>query len=198
MNPNVARRLHNRAAADTDLGWIDAPVSGGVPAAREGTLIVFAGGKEVDIQRARIYFEVVSRRVMHMGPSGAGQLTKLCNQLIAGVNFMAIAETFALARRAGIDVEKLTDAFEGGFADSRPLQIFGPRMACHCFEPKQGGIDLMLKDLDTVQQIAREVGATTPISSLAAALYRSVGTRQDGDMEADISALIKIFEESPP
>ncbi|MFZ7112174.1 MAG: NAD-binding protein, partial [Desulfatiglandales bacterium] len=70
----------------------------------------------------------------------------------------------------------------------------GPRMAGHTFEPKQGGIDIMLKDLDLVQKVARKTGAGTPVSSLAAALYRSVGTRPDGDLTADISAIIKLYE----
>jgi 3-hydroxyisobutyrate dehydrogenase len=194
MDPYIAKKLHNSARLEASLGWIDAPVSGGVPAAEQGTLIIFAGGESNDIERARPFFETIAQRVMHMGPSGTGQLTKLCNQLIVGVSFLAIAESFALARRAGIDVNNLAAALEGGFADSRPLQLFGPRMARHSFEPKQGGIDLMLKDLDTIQKIAKEAGAATPVSSLATALYRMVGTLPDGDMAADISTLIKIYE----
>ena len=194
MDPEATVVLSERVRSEAGLGWIDAPVSGGVPAAEQGTLVIFAGGEADDIVRAQTFFEVISRRVTHMGPSGAGQLTKVCNQLIVGVNFLTIAETFALARRAGVDVERLTGALEGGFADSLPLQLFGPRMASHNFEPKQGGIDVMLKDLDTVQKIAQKVGAGTPLSSLAAALYRSVGTRTNGDLTADISALIKLYE----
>ena len=194
MDPSATAILCERVRSEAGIGWIDAPVSGGVPAAEQGGLIIFVGGDPEEINRARPFFEAVSRRFMHMGPSGAGQLTKVCNQLIVGVNFLAIAETFAMARRAGVDVEKLTAALEGGFADSRPLQLFGPRMASHTFEPKQGGIDVMLKDLDTVQKIAQQVGAATPVSSLAAALYRSFGTQSGSDMTADISALIKLYE----
>lgn len=193
-DPEGTERLADRVRSEAGLGWVDAPVSGGVPAAEQGTLIVFAGGRAEEIARARPFFDALSQRVTHMGPSGAGQLTKVCNQLIVAVNFLAIAETIALARRAGVDVGRLTDALEGGFADSRPLQIFGPRMAGHNFEPKQGGIDMMLKDLDMVQKVARKIGAGTPVSSLAAALYRSVGTRPDGDLTADISAIIKLYE----
>ena len=186
--------LSEQLFAEAGIGWIDAPVSGGVPAAEQGTLIIFAGGKAEEIARAQPFLEIISRRVTHMGPSGAGQYTKVCNQLIVGVNFLAIAETFALARRTGIDVARLTQALEGGFADSAPLQLFGMRMANHIFEPKRGGIDVMLKDLDTVQKIAQKVGAGTPLSSLAAALYRSLGTRPGGDLTEDISALIKLYE----
>lgn len=194
MDPYATKRLSSRVRSEAGLAWIDAPISGGVPAAEQGTLIIFAGGQAEDMNYARPFFDVISRRVMHMGPSGAGQFTKACNQLIVGINFLAIAESFALARRAGVEVERLTEALEGGFADSRPLQIFGPRMASHTFEPKHGGIDLMLKDLDTVQKIAQEVGAATPLSSFAAALYRSLGTRPGLDVTADISALIRLYE----
>lgn len=194
MDPDATAMLSEQVRAEAGLGWIDAPISGGVPAAEQGTLIVFAGGVAEEIARAQAFFKIISRRVTHMGPSGAGQSTKVCNQLIVGVNFLAIAETFALARRAGVDVGRLTQALEGGFADSRPLQLFGVRMASHTFQPKHGGIDVMLKDLDTVQKIAQKVGAGTPLSSLAAALYRSLGTRPDGDLTEDISALIKLYE----
>jgi 3-hydroxyisobutyrate dehydrogenase-like beta-hydroxyacid dehydrogenase len=196
MDPEATAVLAEQVRAEAGIGWIDAPISGGVPAAEKGTLIIFAGGKAEEIARAKIFLEAISRRVTHMGPSGAGQSTKLCNQLIVGVNFLAIAEAFALARRSGIDVGRLTQALEGGFADSSPLQLFGMRMANHIFEPKRGGIDVMLKDLDTVQKIAQKVGAGTPLSSLAAALYRSLGTRPDGDLTEDISALIKLYEPS--
>jgi len=194
MDPVVTVALSEQVRSEAGIGWIDVPVSGGVPAAEQGTLIIFAGGKAEEIARAQPFFEIISRRVTHMGSSGAGQYTKVCNQLIVGVNFLAIAETFALARRAGIDVTKLTQAMEGGFADSSPLQLFGMRMANHTFEPKRGGIDVMLKDLDTVQKIAQKVGAGTPLSSLAAALYRSLGTRPGVDLTEDISALIKLYE----
>jgi 3-hydroxyisobutyrate dehydrogenase len=116
MDPDATAALSEQLFAEAGIGWIDAPVSGGVPAAEQGTLIIFAGGKAEEIARAQPFLEIISRRVTHMGPSGAGQYTKVCNQLIVGVNFLAIAETFALARRTGIDVARLTQALEGGFA----------------------------------------------------------------------------------
>jgi 3-hydroxyisobutyrate dehydrogenase-like beta-hydroxyacid dehydrogenase len=129
-----------------------------------------------------------------MGTSGAGQMTKMCNQLIVSVTMLTIAETVAMARRAGVDVKQLTQALQGGFADSGPLQIFGPRMINHTFEPVLGEISIMLKDLDMVQQVARSVGASTPVSALASALYRSAGTRPNVNLTEDISALIKLYE----
>jgi 3-hydroxyisobutyrate dehydrogenase len=194
IDPEATKRIATKAREQGAIAWIDAPVSGGVAGAEQGTLSIFTGGDAADIERAKPYLDAVAGRVTHMGPSGAGQMTKMCNQLIVSVSLLTIAETIAMARRAGVDVEKLTQALQGGFADSKPLQIFGPRMINHTFEPLLGEISIMLKDLDMVQQVARSVGASTPLSALASALYRSAGTRSDVNLAEDISALIKLYE----
>jgi 3-hydroxyisobutyrate dehydrogenase len=194
IDPEATKRIATKAREQGAIAWIDAPVSGGVAGAEQGTLSIFTGGDAADIERAKPYLDAVAGRVTHMGPSGAGQMTKMCNQLIVSVSLLTIAETVAMARRAGVDVSKLTQALQGGFADSKPLQIFGPRMVNHTFEPLLGEISIMLKDLDMVQQVARTAGAATPVSALASALYRSAGTRPDIDLAEDISALIKLYE----
>jgi 3-hydroxyisobutyrate dehydrogenase len=198
IGPEVTVRLATELRERTGAAWVDAPVSGGVPGAEKGTLIVFAGGDAADIARAQPLFAAVAARVTEMGPSGAGQTTKVCNQMIVAVNVLTIAETFAFARRAGVAVENLAAALAGGFADSTPLQIFGPRMAAHRFEPRQSGIELMGKDLGLSQVLAGKLGAATPVSALCAALYQTIRQRPDIDYAADVSELVRVYEGDVP
>ncbi|MGX1097720.1 NAD(P)-dependent oxidoreductase [Amorphus sp. MBR-141] len=191
--PDDAREIAAELA-EHGIGWIDAPVSGGVPAAEKASLIVLAGGRDEDIEKARPLIERVSARMTHLGPSGSGQLAKLCNQMIVANNMMVMAETIAFGRRAGVDVAHLADALKGGFADSLPLQIFGPRMATHTHEPKLGGIGVMLKDLLMAEKAAAAVGAATPTSSRTIDLYRSVAERDGMSLDDDISALVDLFD----
>ncbi|MDQ0315982.1 NAD(P)-dependent oxidoreductase [Amorphus orientalis] len=177
------------------IDWIDAPVSGGVPAAEAGSLIVLAGGDAAAIERARPLIDRVSSRMTHLGPSGAGQLAKLCNQMIVANNMMVMAETLAFGRKAGVDVEQLAAALKGGFADSLPLQIFGPRMATHTYEPKLGGASVMLKDLKMAVAAAQAADAWTPTSERTIELYRSLGKKPGHSLDDDISSLITLFED---
>lgn len=193
--PGDAREIAAEMA-DHGITWIDAPVSGGAPAAEAGSLIVLAGGPDDGVERARPLIERVSSRLTHLGPSGAGQLAKLCNQMIVANNMLVIAETIAFGRKAGVDVTRLADALKGGFADSVPLQIFGPRMASHSFEPKLGAAGLMLKDLVLAVTAAHAAGAETPTSSHSIALYRSLEEKPGHSLNDDISALIHLFEDT--
>lgn len=191
--PDEAREIASELAAH-GIGWIDAPVSGGVPAAEKASLIVLAGGSEEHIAKARPLIEAVSARLTHLGPSGAGQLAKLCNQMIVANSMMVMAETIAFGRRAGVDVTHLADALKGGFADSMPFQIFGPRMAAHTYEPKLGGIGVMLKDLVMAEKAAADAGAATPTSSHTIGLYKSFAERTGMSLDDDISALVELFD----
>ena len=185
-----AARSFAERAAQQGADWVDAPVSGGVPAAVAGSLIVMAGGDAGAIARLEPLLSAVSQRVSHLGPSGCGQLMKLCNQMIVSCNVLVMAETIALARKAGIDVSRFADTLKGGFADSVPLQIFGPRMAAHRFEPRQTAIGLMKKDAGLAAQLAEEFGMDTPMLQRAVELY----ARGDIDADADVSRLIALHE----
>jgi 3-hydroxyisobutyrate dehydrogenase len=189
---NFARR-----AAGAGASWVDAPVSGGVAAAAAGSLIVFAGGLAEDIAALEPIFAAVATRVTLMGGSGAGQSAKICNQMIVSSNIMVLAETFAMARRAGIDVSALPAAFAGGFADSKPLQIFGPRMANHQFTPRLGAITLMAKDAGLAAVLARGNGASTPILDTVCKLYAGIGSHPLLDGANDLSCIIGLFEDLP-
>ncbi len=195
-SPQAAQALA-AAAAQHGMLWVDAPVSGGPPAAEAGTLTILAGGTDEAIAAAQPLLQGVASHITHLGPSGAGQMTKLCNQLIVASNVMAIAEAIALARKAGVDPARLAPALAGGFADSRPLQLFGPRMATHTFTPRLGAVELMEKDVMLAHSLAMSLGATTPVLGQVAALFVDMHEGRTIDPHGDLSQVIRLFEDTP-
>jgi 3-hydroxyisobutyrate dehydrogenase len=184
IHPDAARAIAARLKAANGMGWIDAPVSGGTKGAEEGTLAVMAGGDAADIERVRPYVLAMARRLTHMGPTGAGQTTKLCNQIISGCSMAVLAEATRLASNAGIDASKLPEALAGGFADSIPLQLFVPRMAQGIHTPPLGHIASILKDLDTVVEVAHDTSTPVPMTALAAQLFRMAKAARGADADA--------------
>jgi 3-hydroxyisobutyrate dehydrogenase len=184
IHPDAARAIAARLRLANGMGWIDAPVSGGTVGAEQGTLAVMAGGDAADVERARPYVLAMARRLTHMGPSGAGQMTKLCNQVIVGCAMAVLAEATRLATNAGIDATRLPEALAGGFADSIPLQLFVPRMAQGIHSPPLGHIATMLKDLDTVIDVARNTSSPVPMAGLAAQLFRLAKSARGADADA--------------
>jgi 3-hydroxyisobutyrate dehydrogenase len=184
IHPDAARAIAARLKAANDMGWIDAPVSGGTVGAEEGTLAVMAGGDAADIESVRPYVLAMARRLTHMGPTGAGQTTKLCNQVIVGCAMAVLAEATRLAVNAGIDAKRLPEALAGGFADSIPLQLFVPRMVQSIHSPPLGHIATMLKDLDTVIDVARNTSSPVPMAALAAQLFRLAKSARGADADA--------------
>jgi 3-hydroxyisobutyrate dehydrogenase len=180
--PASAREFANRLRTK-GIGTIDAPVSGGVPGAEKGTLAIMAGGRAEDIERARPVVMHLAQRFTRMGDAGAGQVTKLCNQIIVGSLFPVLAEAIRLAEAAGVDAKALPEALKGGFADSLPLQVFGARMAAREFEPPLGANDIMLKDLENAAAVAREFGVPLPMARTAAELYRLLQAQGRGDQD---------------
>jgi 3-hydroxyisobutyrate dehydrogenase len=184
IHPDAARSIAARLKSANGMGWIDAPVSGGTMGAEQGTLAVMAGGEASDIERVRPYVLMMARRLTHMGPIGAGQTTKLCNQIIVGCAMTVLAEATRLAVNAGIDAKRLPEALAGGFADSIPLQLFVPRMVQGIHSPPLGHIATMLKDLDTVIDVARDTSSPVPMSALAAQLFRLAKAARGADVDA--------------
>jgi len=184
IHPDAARDLAARLKAANGAGLIDAPVSGGTKGAEEGTLAIMAGGDAGDIQRVRPYVLAMARRFTHMGPTGAGQTTKLCNQVIVGCAMAVLAEATRLAVNAGIDANRLPEALSGGFADSIPLQLFVPRMAQGIHSPPLGHIATMLKDLDTVADVAQATSTPVPMASLAGQIFRLAKAARGADADA--------------
>jgi 3-hydroxyisobutyrate dehydrogenase len=187
--PASARDFAARMAK-AGIGMIDAPVSGGVPGAEKGTLAIMAGGRAADIERARPVVMQLAQRFTRMGDAGAGQVTKLCNQIIVGSLFPVIAEAIRLAEAAGVDAKLLPEALKGGFADSLPLQIFGARMAARQFEPPLGTNHIMLKDLENAAAVAKEFGVSLVMARAAADLYRLMETQGKG--EQDPAVLVEL------
>ena len=182
-----------RLRAATGCGWIDAPVSGGPPASGTGTLTIMAGGEPADIERARPLFVDISGRFTHMGPSGAGMVAKMLNQLIVGCGHAVMAEAVVLAEAAGIDAARLPDCLAGGHADGSLLQKLYPRMQRRDFAPL-GYARQLLKDLEMVHEYAAGLKAPTPMMSEALSLYRMLVHL--GHAELDTGAILKLYE--PP
>jgi 3-hydroxyisobutyrate dehydrogenase-like beta-hydroxyacid dehydrogenase len=191
IRPDATRRFAERLRAERGAGWIDAPVSGGVPGAEQGTLAIMAGGDAAEIERVRPVMAALSSRFTHMGPNGAGQTTKLCNQMIVGCNLAVIAEAVKLAQDSGVDAARLPDCLKGGFADSLPLQIFGRRMASGQYDPPLAASETMLKDLDTACDLARQTTTPMPMTSLASAIFRLL--KAHGHGKEDPAALLGLL-----
>jgi 3-hydroxyisobutyrate dehydrogenase len=193
IHPGAARDIATRLKAANGMRWIDAPVSGGTKGAEEGTLAVMAGGEAADIERVRPYVSAMARRLTHMGPTGAGQTTKLCNQVIVGCAMAVLAEATRLAVNAGIDAARLPEALAGGFADSIPLQLFVPRMVQGIHSPPLGHVATMLKDLDTVADVAQATSTPVPMASLAGQLFRLAKAARGANVDA-----LEIYKLSAP
>jgi len=171
--PASARDFAARLEAK-GMGLVDAPVSGGVAGAEQGTLAIMAGGRPEHIERVRPVVMHLAARFTRMGDSGAGQVAKLCNQAIVGSLVAVIAEAIRLAEAAGVDSKMLPEALKGGFADSAPLQIFGARMAARRFDPPLAAAATMLKDLQNAAAVAGEKQVWMPMVERALELYRAL------------------------
>lgn len=189
--PASAREFAARLE-EKGMGLVDAPVSGGVAGAEKGTLAIMAGGRAEHVERVRPVVMHLAQRFTRMGDAGAGQATKLCNQVIVGSLVAVIAEAIRLAEASGVDARRLPEALKGGFADSLPLQIFGARMAARSFEPSLGSSAIMLKDLENAAAVAKEKVVPLPMARTAAELYRLLAAQGKGDRE--ISTIVELLE----
>lgn len=189
--PPSATRAFAALAANANIGWIDAPVSGGVAGAIAGTLAVMAGGEAADVAAVTPVIGAYAARVTHMGTAGAGQTTKLCNQAIVTSTVAAIAEAVSLAQRSGIDAARLTQALAGGWADSVLLQTFVPRMT-QSGQPPIGALSTFQKDVDTIAAAAYETGTPMPVSGTVQQLLR-LGAAM-GLADADLSGFIDVLQ----
>ena len=172
IDPASTRRLAQSLRERTGMGFVDAPLSGGAPKALLGQLTVMAGGSEGDVARARAVMDSLCANYTRMGESGAGQTTKLVNQLLCAIGFQAVAEAVRLAEAGGVDASKLHTALGGGRADSQILHEFGPKMAARDFTPT-GRIDNMLKDLEAVQAFAQGERLPLPLAAAVSELHRA-------------------------
>jgi 2-hydroxy-3-oxopropionate reductase len=172
--------------------WVDAPVSGGQVGAEAGNLTIMAGGRAEDFRRALPVLQVVGERVTHMGDSGAGQVTKLANQLIVAQTIDAVAQALRLAELAGVDSARVREALLGGFAESRILQLHGDSMVRRDFRPG-GRSTLQLKDVRLIGELAESLGFESPTLSNCRAQWEKF-VHEMGGGELDHSGLFRMYE----
>ncbi|GGY97749.1 NAD(P)-dependent oxidoreductase [Pseudoduganella plicata] len=173
--------------------FVDAPVSGGVGGAQAGTLAIMAGGEEADVEQARPVLAAMGR-LTHVGPAGAGQVAKLCNQLIVGGTINIVAEALLLAQAAGADPAAVRAAIRGGFAESRILEVHGQRMLERNFMPG-GQVTTQLKDMYNILAAAAAAGVALPVTSLVTERYESI---RDVYPQADHAAALLALERLNP
>ena len=187
-----------QAAEDAGLLAIDAPVSGGIGGATNGTLTFMAGGAQEAFDICKPLFDIMGQKVVHCGPAGNGQAAKICNNMILGVTMIATCEAFNLADRLGLDRQAMFDVVSTSSGSSWSMNAYCPAPGVGPTSPadndyKPGfAADLMLKDLTLAQAAAKSADADTPLGEAARALYDQFVNREDG-AGRDFSAMLPRF-----
>jgi 2-hydroxy-3-oxopropionate reductase len=171
--------------------YLDAPVSGGEVGAKAASLTIMVGGEDAVFQRVLPLFQLMGKNITHVGPVGAGQTTKVANQIIVALNIAAVSEALVFASKAGADPAKVRQALMGGFASSRILEVHGERMIKRTFNPGFR-IKLHQKDLNLALQGARAMGVALPQTASAAQLMQACAAHGLADL--DHSALVRALE----
>ncbi|WP_114226699.1 MULTISPECIES: 3-hydroxyisobutyrate dehydrogenase [Sphingomonas] len=203
IDVDTARTVEEEATA-AGYTMVDAPVSGGIAAAEGGTLTFMVGGSDDGFERARPYLEQMGKAVIHAGQAGAGQAAKICNNMLLGATMVATCETFALAKKLGLDLQTFYDISSKASGQSWSMTSYCPVPGVGPETPAdrdyQGGFAtaLMLKDLKLAAEAARAAGAYTPMGGEAEELYQRFADR--GGAGLDFSAIIKMIDDSwtPP
>jgi 2-hydroxy-3-oxopropionate reductase len=175
----------------TGADWLDAPVSGGEVGAKAASLTIMVGGRDDVFARLQPLLALMGKNITHVGPAGAGQITKVANQVIVALNIAAVAEALVFASKAGADPARVRQALMGGFASSRVLEVHGERMVKRTFNPGFR-IKLHQKDLNLALQGARALGVALPNTAMTAQLMQACAAAGLQDM--DHSALVQALE----
>jgi 3-hydroxyisobutyrate dehydrogenase len=189
--PATARRIGS-ALAERGVDFLDAPVSGGSWGAEQASLSIMVGGSDTALARARPLLEAMGKTITHCGPIGAGQATKLCNQILCAGHLLAACEALVFARKNGVDCERMLSAVSGGAAGSWVIGNLAPRMVAGDFAPGFM-IDLQQKDLRLVLEAARETPTCLPGTALVSQLLASNQARGGG--AEGTQALIRVLED---
>ncbi len=189
IDPEATRALAAEAAAK-GLHWVDSPLSGGIPKAATGELTLMQGGAPDDVTAAQAILSSLASNQTRMGGPGAGQTTKLINQVLCGLGFLAVAEATALAEAAGVDATMIPQALKGGRADSAILQEYMPRFAARDYR-RTGRIDNMVKDLNGAADLARLTHTPMPLTALCAEVHRMLTSHGLGG--EDQAAVMEFF-----
>jgi len=187
----VAVREWAPVAAAAGVRVVDAPVSGGDVGAADGTLSVMVGGADEDVERVRPVLEPMASRVRHLGPLGAGQLAKACNQVVVATTLAALAEAVTLARHGGLDVAELLDVLAGELAGSRALEVKREKLISGDYRPG-GSAAFQHKDLGFALEAGRQNGTALPVTALVDQLFGSL--RWTGHGDEDHSAVVRVVE----
>ena len=190
ISPLATRRL---AELEQRAGvtLLDAPVSGGTVGAQSGALSIMVGGDEVTFERCRDIFGAVGTRLNYMGPSGAGQTTKACNQIMTGGIYAVMAEALVLAQKAGLDPAKVVEVLAGGAARCWALEVRAPRILKRELLPGFKA-SMQYKDLNIVGEAARAEGVPMPVTAVVRELYAAMLAEGHGHL--DNSAVVTVLE----
>jgi 2-hydroxy-3-oxopropionate reductase len=191
ISPLVARELAAQAQAAGAI-LLDAPVSGGESGASEGALSIMVGGDRRAFDQAMPVLQTMGQRILHMGDSGAGQVTKACNQVAIAVAMQGVAEALVLAAKGGVDPAQVRQALLGGYAYSKVLEGHGARFLAHNFQPGFR-TRLQYKDLNIALDAGRAYGAPLLATGLVQQLFGALMAQGAGDQ--DHSILVTLLEE---
>jgi len=183
---DFARRIEASGA-----DWLDAPVSGGEVGAKAASLTIMVGGRDEVFARIQPLFALMGKNITHVGPAGAGQITKVANQIIVALNIASVGEALVFASKAGADPARVRQALMGGFAASRVLEVHGERMIKRTFNPGFR-IKLHQKDLNLALQGAKALGVALPNTASTAQLMQACAA--NGLADSDHSALVQALE----
>jgi 2-hydroxy-3-oxopropionate reductase len=191
ISPDATRDFAARLA-EQGVDYLDAPVSGGDVGAVAGTLSIMVGGEAAVVERCRPVFEAMGRRITHVGPVGAGQTVKACNQILCAGHMMAMCEALTLAASAGLNLDTLLEAVTGGAANSWALEHLGPKIAHGDLDPGFM-VDLLQKDLNIVMNAAKEATLPLPGTATAVQLFRAAQAAGHGRLGTQ--AMITAYEQ---
>jgi len=187
ISPSATRDFAKRLGAK-GIAMLDAPVSGGSEGAKKGTLSIFVGGDAADVERARPVLESLGTTITHVGPIGSGQAVKAVNQVILAGTYLGVAEGIVLAVKAGLDAEQVVSALSGGAAQSWVLANRSGRMLENDY-PLGFKVALHRKDLGIALSMARELGASLPVSTLCESIESEL--MGQGHADDDMSAVAR-------
>ena len=189
--PSTARELAERASA-AGAEMLDAPVSGGDRGAIAGTLSIMVGGSAAAYERALPILQALGKTIVHCGAAGAGQVVKVCNQVVVAVEIEAVSEALVLGAKAGVDPQRIADVLQGGLASTRVLEMRRDNFMSGRFDPGFR-IRLHLKDLRNALELARETNVALPAAAQVEQLMRAAAAA--GRADYDHSGLITLLED---
>ncbi len=191
ISPVVTEELA-AAVKEKGVGMLDAPVSGGDVGAIEGTLSIMVGGEEEDFERAKPLFEAMGKTVNHVGPVGAGQVTKAANQIVVALTIEAVSEALVLGSKGGVAPEKILDVLGGGLAGNKVMEVKREKFLTHTFDPGFRS-ELHHKDLGIALAAGREYGVVLPVTAIVDQMLLSM--KKKGWGGEDHSALLRVIED---